>query len=232
MDIFLKFTGKLLEIIYNYVPNYGICILILALLSKLIFMAIGGRYYNSIKLVDALTPLVERNNKKYAGNPTKRGEELTKIFATNKYPIFGGISNFLSQTIFSLGLIGLFNHPELYLSNVTAEKLHFLFLDLTIRPIKNLYSPVGIETDLLSAAILIVLTLGLITIHDKVMEKKSLIDNLIFNKITWVILGICFLSFNQAFTLYWTSMKTMDLIHIFIVKKYFSVQMLKKEKTC
>ncbi|MFZ7134293.1 MAG: YidC/Oxa1 family membrane protein insertase [Eubacteriales bacterium] len=224
MDIILKFISRIIDIIYSYIPFYGVCVVLLALLGKLLFIFAAKKYYNSIKLSEVIAPLVKKNNHKYAGNRTRKAEELTKILASNNYPIFGGISNLIVEAIFSLGLIGIFNNPSLYLTYATStEKLLFLYVDLTSTPIFLLQSPIGNEVELFISFSLVVMTLGIFIFHDKIMEKYSFVEQATINKITWVIFAICFLCFNQAFTLYWFSMKIMDLIHIFIVKKYFTV---------
>lgn len=223
MDTIFQFIGKLIDMIYSYVPVYGICVLLLALLDKLLFYFAGKKYYSTIKLKEVLEPLVIKNNKKYADNPTKKTEELAKLLASNNYPIFGGIGNLITEAIMSLGLIGIFNNPKAYLAYAEQSgKMNFLFFDLTSSPVSLINSPTGAETDIIISVLLVAVTLGVFIIHDKIMEDTAFIDQS-FNKAIWVIFAICFLYFNQAFTLYWFGIKAMDLIHIFIVKSFYKV---------
>ena len=223
MDTIIQFTGKLIDMTYNYVPVYGICVLLLALIDKLLFYFAGKKYYSTIKLKEALEPLVEKNNRKYANDPAKKAEELTRLLASNHYPIFGSISNLVAEAILSVGLIGLFNNPENYLAFAASpEKMSFLFFDLTKRPVFLFGSAAGTETDIIISVFLAAITVGAFIIHDKIMENAAFVDQS-FNKIIWVIIAICFLYFNQAFTLYWLSIKVMDLIHIVIVRKFYKV---------
>ena len=223
MNTIFQITGKLIDVIYNYVPVYGICILFLALLDKLFFYFTGKRYYSTIKLKEVFEPLVIKNNQKYANNPVKKTEELAKLLASNHYPIFGGIGNLITEAILSLGIIGVFNNPKLYLAYaVASEKMYFLFSNLTKSLVSFIGSTTGTETDIIISIFFAAITLGIFIIHDKIMEESAFTDQS-FNKAVWVIFTICFLCFNQAFTLYWFGIKIMDLIHIFIVKKFYKV---------
>ncbi len=223
MDTIFQFIGKLIDMIYSYVPVYGICVLLLALLDKLLFYFAGKRYYSTLKLKEVLEPLVTKNNQKYANNPTKKTEELAKLLASNHYPIFGGIGSLITEAILSLGLIGIFNSPEFYLDHAaSSEKMHFLLLNLMGSPVSFISSPTGTETDLRISIFLAAITLGVFIVHDKIMENTAFIDQS-YNKVIWVIFAICFLYFNQAFTLYWFGIKVMDLIHIYIVKRFYKV---------
>ncbi len=223
MNTIFQFTGKLIDMIYNYVPVYGICILFLALLDKLLFYFTGKRYYSTIKLKEVFKPLVIKSNQKYANNPVKKTEELAKLLASNHYPIFGGIGNLITEAILSLGIIGVFNNPKLYLAYaVSSEKMYFLFFNLTNSPVSFIGSTTGTETDIIISIFFAAITLGIFIVHDKIMEDSAFTDQS-FNKVVWVVFAICFLYFNQAFTLYWFGIKTMDLIHIFIVKKFYKV---------
>lgn len=230
MNFMFQFAGKLLDMLYNYVPVYGICIVLLALTDKLLFYFAGKKYYSTIKLKEVLAPLVKKNNQKYTDNPTKKAEELTKLLAGNQYPIFGGIGNLVTEAIFSLGVLGLFQTPALYLAHgASGGVLRFLSLDLAASPLALLRAPASAPTELIASFLLVAAALGAIIIHDKIMESYAFIDQS-YNKILWIAFAAAFIFCNHAFTLYWLAIKLLDFANILLVKRFYVVSVQTKTK--
>jgi hypothetical protein len=163
-------------------------------------------------------PLVEKNKAKYSNDPEKKNQELIKLLSANRYPFFGGLGNLIVELIFAIPLIGIFRKPEIFLEYSTVENMRFLFVDLSKTPFSYLNS---FRIDYLPSLLIVLFAIGLIIIHDILMDKVSFINQTNFNKICWGLFTASFLFFNYSFTLYWIGMKVFDLTHMGIVK-YFS----------
>ena len=84
-DIIAKPCLWLMDYIYeHFIPNYGIAIILLTLLFKIIFWPLGTKSYKSMAEMKKLQPLMAEIKKKYKDDKKKMNEETMGLYKTYK----------------------------------------------------------------------------------------------------------------------------------------------------
>lgn len=213
MNILCMITAKILIIGYNLIPSLGFSLIFLVFISKICFLFAGKNYYYSIKSKEVLAPLLAESKKRHGKDSEDKG--LTEILIKNRYPLFGGISNFLTQCVFALGTWGVFTKPDLYISGVPQ---HFLGINMSLVTFEAMLSR---SEQSVPALLLITLVLALFVIHDRIMQSTALVNYSPIHIITWILILVGCLFLNMAFVMYWIFMMLFNLINIFAVKKFY-----------
>jgi YidC/Oxa1 family membrane protein insertase len=97
--IFIKF-------LYQYFSNYGVDIIILTILIKLIFWPLGNISYRSMKEMQKLQPKINDLKEKYKNDKNKIGQETMALYRSHKVnPMSGCLPILIQIPVF----IGLYN---------------------------------------------------------------------------------------------------------------------------
>ncbi|MCB2166330.1 MAG: membrane protein insertase YidC [Deltaproteobacteria bacterium] len=76
--------------IYKVIPNYGIAIMILTLLTKIILFPLGNKSYKSMNDMKRMQPLMTEIREKYKDDKKKMNEETMALYRTYKINPMGG----------------------------------------------------------------------------------------------------------------------------------------------
>ena len=110
-----------LRFIYEYIPNYGVTIILLTCAIKLLFVPLQYKSYKSMKMMKAIQPKIAAVQEKYKGDRERLNKELMKLYREQKVNPLGGILPMLLQMpVF----ISLFN--VLYMS-IDLRQAPFMF---------------------------------------------------------------------------------------------------------
>jgi YidC/Oxa1 family membrane protein insertase len=91
----------LMNMLYHIIPNYGVAIIVLTILVKLILWPLGNRGYKSMNAMRKLQPLVEEIRVKYKADKQKMNQEVMKLYNTYKInPMGGCLPIFLQIPVF------------------------------------------------------------------------------------------------------------------------------------
>lgn len=93
-----------LNFINDYVANYGIAIIILTLLIKIIFWPLGNLSYKSMKEMQKLQPKIAALKEKYKNDQQKIGMETMALYKAHKVNPLGGCLPMLIQIPIFFGL--------------------------------------------------------------------------------------------------------------------------------
>ena len=131
----------------NLYPNYGLAIVLLTLLVKIIFLPLTQKQFNSMKQTQKVQPIIKKLQEEYKGQPEKLSKEMMKIWKEHKINPLGGCLPALIQlpffiaifyTIKSPQFLGLMAQPgvnpgvfSFWLSNLTQPD-HFFILPIFI----------------------------------------------------------------------------------------------------
>ncbi len=94
----------LLKWLYQYVHNYGIAIIILTILIKVIFWPLGNKSYESMKKMQKLQPKMKELQEKYKGDRQKLSQETMALYRTHKINPMSGCLPMLIQIPVFFGL--------------------------------------------------------------------------------------------------------------------------------
>ena len=144
MGIIAVPLGYLLTFIYNLVGNYGISLIILTVLVKLILYPLYFKQIKSTASMSSLQPKMKAIQEKYKNDKEKMNEEMAKITKDENFNPMGGCLPMLIQLPIIWGLFTLLRNPIKYMADenmIFAVHQSFLWIkdlgqpDLWILPI-------------------------------------------------------------------------------------------------
>lgn len=136
--------GYLLTFIYNLVGNYGISLIILTVLVKLILYPLYFKQIKSTASMSSLQPKMKAIQEKYKNDKEKMNEEMAKLSKNENFNPMGGCLPTLIQIPILWGLFTLLRNPIRYIADenmIFAVHQSFLWIkdlgqpDLWILPI-------------------------------------------------------------------------------------------------
>jgi YidC/Oxa1 family membrane protein insertase len=89
-DILAKPSLQVMNFLYGIIPNYGIAIIILTILIKLLLWPLGNKGYKSMNEMKKLQPEMAKIREKYKDDKKKMNEELMSLYKTYKINPMGG----------------------------------------------------------------------------------------------------------------------------------------------
>ncbi len=89
--------GTALAFLYDIVRNYGVAIILLTILIRIILLPLTLKQTRSMQAMQKIQPLVKEIQKKYKGNRQKMNEELMKVYRENRVNPAGGCLPLLMQ---------------------------------------------------------------------------------------------------------------------------------------
>ena len=89
-DIIAKPCVWLMNKLYAVIPNYGIAIIILTILIKLVLWPLGSKSYKSMSEMKKIQPLMKEIREKYKNDKKKMNEEVMSLYRTYKINPLGG----------------------------------------------------------------------------------------------------------------------------------------------
>jgi YidC/Oxa1 family membrane protein insertase len=93
-----------LNFIHNYIPNYGVAIILLTLLIKIIFWPLGNISYKSMQKIQTLQPQIAALKEKYKNDKNKLNQEKMGLYRAHGINPFGGCLPLLIQIPIFFGL--------------------------------------------------------------------------------------------------------------------------------
>jgi len=96
-DVLARPCLWLMNSIYDIIPNYGVAIIILTLLSKIILWPLGTKSYKSMSQMKKLQPLIQELRGKYKNDRKKMNEEIMRLHRTYNINPLGGCLPMLVQ---------------------------------------------------------------------------------------------------------------------------------------
>ncbi|MBU0969121.1 MAG: membrane protein insertase YidC, partial [Proteobacteria bacterium] len=100
-DIIAKPLLITMNTIHDFIPNYGIAIILLTILIKLIFWPLGTKSYKSMNEMKKVQPLMMELREKYKNDKTRMNQEIMGLYKTYKVnPASGCLPLLVQMPIF------------------------------------------------------------------------------------------------------------------------------------
>lgn len=115
MGIIAKPIGYLLQWIYKLVGSYGIALIILTVLVKVILYPLYAKQIKSTSGMQDIAEKTKEIQKKYANDRQKMNEEIQKMYAETGFKPMGGCLPTLIQFPIIMGLFSLLRNPMQYM---------------------------------------------------------------------------------------------------------------------
>lgn len=113
-SIIAKPLVYLLQFFYGFVHNYGIAIILMTIVIKIVFWPLSQKSYKSMQQMKKLQPMMQKIREKHAGNKDAMNKEIVQLYKTYKVNPAGGCLPILIQIPVFFGLYqALLNAIEL-----------------------------------------------------------------------------------------------------------------------
>ena len=122
-DLIIKPFAWLLRTLYVLVNNYGVAIILFAVIVRLILMPFQMKSKRSSLRMSRLSPRLKELEKRHSGNQTKYQEEVSKLYKEeNINPMSGCLWSLIPLPIM-MALLQVIRYPITRLMGLTAEQL-------------------------------------------------------------------------------------------------------------
>lgn len=197
----------LLQFLYRYTGNFGVAIILVTVLIKLVFAPLSHKSFVSMKAMAALQPQTQALQKKYKHDKMRLNQELMALYKGNKVNPLGGCLPMVVQIPFFIALFNI-----LYTTIELRQAPFFLWItDLSDKdPYYVLPIVMGIT--------MFVQQKMQPTTMDPTQAKIMLFLPVIFT--------FFFLTFPAGLVLYWIANNSLTILQQYVTLRYFKPQPL------
>ena len=104
--------GWLVAHIYELIPNFGVTIIVLTILIRLVLLPLGIRQVRSMQHMQIIQPKVKQLQQKYKGNKQRQQEEIMKLYKEYGVNPFSGCWPVLLQFPILIAMYSVVRFPQ------------------------------------------------------------------------------------------------------------------------
>jgi len=209
----------LMNRLYSVIPNYGIAIIILTVLIKIVLWPLGSKSYKSMSEMKKIQPLMKEIREKYKNDKKKMNEEVMSLYRTYKINPLGGCLPMVVQLPVFFAL-----YRMLYQAIELRHAPFFLWIDDLSAPdrlfhfnfsIPFMEPPYGIPvlTIIMGATMLLQQKMSP-PMGDPTQAKMMMFMPLIFT--------VIFINFSSGLVLYWLVNNILSISQQYYIQKKFA----------
>lgn len=116
IDSIAEIFGALISFIYGYLPNFGIAIIVMTLIVKLVTFPLNNKQIKSAKRMQALQPEMKKIQQKYKDDKEKQNKAVQEFMKENNMNPLAGCLPLLVQFPVLIGVFRLLREPDLFLN--------------------------------------------------------------------------------------------------------------------
>jgi len=120
-DIITVPFGYLLSWLYNMTNNYGIALIIFAVLVQLVLMPITAKSKKSMMKMSRLTPQIQDIQRRYADDQNKQNQLMQELYQKEGVSMFGGCLWSMVPMLILIPLFTVIRQPIGYILHETTE---------------------------------------------------------------------------------------------------------------
>ena len=113
--------GWLLGVLYNLTSNYGIAMILFALLVQAVMTPINAKSKKNMMKMSRVQPLIQDIQKRYANDPEKQNQQLQKLYQEEGISMGGGCLWSLIPMFILIPLFTVIREPITYILGESAE---------------------------------------------------------------------------------------------------------------
>ena len=120
-DIITVPFGYLLDWLYQLTTNYGVALILFAVLVKLILHPIQAKSKKSMMKMSRLSPRIQEIQRKYADDQTKQNQLIQELYKSEGVGMFGGCLWSFVPLLILIPLYTVVRQPIVYMLHETVE---------------------------------------------------------------------------------------------------------------
>lgn len=200
---------------YDYaIPNYGWCIIVFAILFKLVFYPLNQKQAESMKKLQELKPYLDEINIKYANDPQTRQKKTLEIYQQHKVNPMGGCLPILIQIPIFVALYTAFS------DTIDLWKSPFLWIQDLSEPDTIWTSPAFLGFSGFNLNILPLIMVGTQIVQTLMTQVSSDPNQKTMMYVMPVIMLFFFWSMPSGVTLYWTIQNILSILQQWYTNKF------------
>lgn len=208
-----KLLLRVLNFLHDYLPfhNYGIAIILLTIIVRVIFWPVTRKSTESMKRMQQVAPLVNALREKYKDNPTKQQQEIMALYKEHKVNPLGGCLPMLIQIPVFFALFTVLR------SAIELRFADFLWIQDLSEP-ENLFA--GMIPFVGSLNLLPLLMSGTMFLQMKLSPSSGDPAQQKMMAVMMPIMMLFFLySFAAGLALYWTTQNVLMIVQQLMMKR-------------
>ena len=115
IDAIAQFFGVVISAIYEYIPNFGMAIIIMTVMVKLVTFPLNNKQIQSAKRMQALQPEMKKIQQKYKDDKEKQNQAVSAFMKENNMNPLAGCMPLLVQFPILIGIFRLLREADLFL---------------------------------------------------------------------------------------------------------------------
>ncbi len=211
--VILKYLNKL-------VNNYGVAIIIITVILKVLFMPLTEKSFVSMKKLHSIQPEIDALKQKYKNDTQRFNAEVMKLYKDRKINPFGGCLPILAQIPIFWALFNALNNAielrhapfMLWIKDLSKPDtiIHFGTIGLNILPILMLVSMVVQQR--------MTTNKNTNASNEEKLQQKLLLYGMP------IIFGVMFYNMPSGLVLYWFLNNVLSIIHQYFINKKLTLQ--------
>jgi len=125
IDAIAQFFGVVISYIYNYIPNFGLAIIIMTIMVKLITFPLNNKQIQSAKRMQVLQPEMKKIQQKYKDDKEKQNQAMSEFMRENNMNPLAGCLPLLVQFPILIGIFRLLREADKFLDMSTINPYLF-----------------------------------------------------------------------------------------------------------
>ncbi|MFA5927835.1 MAG: membrane protein insertase YidC [Candidatus Margulisiibacteriota bacterium] len=207
---FSLWVFQLLKFIFSFVGNYGLAIIILTVLIKILFIPLTHKSLESMSKMQKLKPEMDKLKEKYKDNAQKLNEETMKMYQKHKVNPFSGCLPLLVQLPIFFALFSVLQYAiELRGQPFIVLPFQFLGQQMWITDL-SLKDPTYILPVLMGISMFIQQKMSTVDSNDPQAKMMSWMS---------VIFTFMFLNFPSGLVIYWLVNNLLSIWQQYYVNK-------------
>ncbi|MEL3913256.1 membrane protein insertase YidC [Treponema pedis] len=101
---------KAMELLYKFIPNWGVAVILLTILLKIVFFPLTKKSSEATKKMQEMQPQIAEIQNKYKNNPQRMNAEMAKLYKEAGHNPLSGCLPMLIQIPFWFAMYRLFNN--------------------------------------------------------------------------------------------------------------------------
>lgn len=214
---FCELLLPVLNFFYNLIPNYGIAIILLTLLVRIVFWPLTHKSTVSMRKMSVVQPQIKALQAQFKDNPQKLQQETLKLYREHKVNPFSSCLPMLIQIPIFIALFTVLR------SAVELRFASFLW-------IADLSQPENLFVGLLPVPLNILPILTAVTMGLQTHLSPASGDPAQKKMMTWmmpIMLLFMFYSMPSALCLYWTVSQVLSIAQMWYIHKTTSTEPVK-----
>ncbi len=130
---FFEFFAAVLAFLYGLVHDYGLAIILLTLLVRVVLLPLSIKQTRSMREMQRLQPEIKKLQKKYKNNRQKLNEEMMALYREHNANPFGGCLPLVMQFPVFIALYRVVRTPLAYLTHLGGISLSTMALAVDLR---------------------------------------------------------------------------------------------------